>query len=85
MISTASIKEKIIREVEKIPKDKIAELYDVVHLFRMGVESKKKAPKDRRNEAVKFFGIWKGMSLEETSVLDDIQLRRKRTFRERIL
>jgi hypothetical protein len=81
----ASVKEKIIREVEKIPEEKIAELYNVVHLFRKGVESKKKAPKDRRSEAVKYFGIWKDMSPEENAVLDEILARRKRTYRERIL
>lgn len=81
----ASVKEKIIKEVEKIPKDKIDELYNVVHLFRVGVESKKKAAKDRRSEAVKYFGIWKSMSPEENAVLDEIQARRKRTYRERIL
>ena len=36
------------------------------------------------SEAVKFFGIWKGMSAEESAVLDEIQARRKRTS-ERIL
>lgn len=81
----ASVKEKIIKEVEKIPEEKIAELYNVVHLFRTGIENKKKAVKDRRSEAVKFFGIWKGMSAEESAVLEAIQARRKRTYRERIL
>ena len=81
----ASIKEKIIKEVEKIPKNKIAELYNVIHLFRIGVESKKMAVKDRCSEAVKFFGIWEGMSPEEAAVLDEIQSRRKRTYRERVL
>jgi len=81
----ASIKEKIIKEVEKIPKDKIAQLYDVIHLFRMKVESPQKPLKDKRIEAVKFFGIWKDMSPEENAVLDEILLRRKRTYRERIL
>jgi hypothetical protein len=81
----ASVKEKIIKEVEKIPEDKITELYNVVHLFRTGIESKKKAVKDQRSEAVKFFGIWKDMSSEESAVLDEIQARRKRTYRERIL
>jgi len=81
----ASIKEKIIKEVEKIPKNKIAQLYDVIHLFRKEVESPQKALKDRRIEAVKFFGIWKDMSPEENAVLDEILLRRKRTYRERIL
>ncbi|MFH1701967.1 MAG: hypothetical protein ABIB41_00875 [Nitrospirota bacterium] len=81
----ASIKNKIIKEVEKIPKNKIAELYDVVHLFRMKVENPQKAPKDRRCEVVKFFGIWKDMSPEESTVLDELQARRKKTYRERIL
>lgn len=80
----ASIKEKLINEVKKIPEDKIAELYNVVHLFRLEAETKK-AVKDRRKEAVKFFGIWKGMSSEESAVLDEIQSRRKRAYRERIL
>jgi hypothetical protein len=56
-----------------------------VSLFRKEVESKKKAAKDRRIEAVKFFGIWKDMSPEENAVLDEILARRKRTYRERIL
>jgi hypothetical protein len=81
----ASIKEKIIKEVEKIPKNKIAQLYDVIHLFRMEVESPQKALKGKRIEAVKFFGIWKDMSPEENAVLDEILSRRKRTYRERIL
>jgi hypothetical protein len=81
----AGIKEKIMKEVEKIPKNKIAKLYDVIHLFRIEVESLRKAPKDKRIEAVKFFGIWKDMSPEENAVLDEILSRRKRTYRERIL
>ena len=40
--------------------------------IKVGVESKKKAAKDRRSKAVKFFGIWKDMSPEENAVLDEI-------------
>ncbi len=74
----ASIKEKLINEVKKIPEDKIAELYNVVHLFRVGVESKKKPVKNRHCEAVKFFGIWKDISAQESAVLDEIQRRREK-------
>jgi hypothetical protein len=81
----ASFKEKIMKEVEKIPKNKIAQLYDVIHLFRMEVESPPKAPKDKGIEAIKFFGIWKDMSVEEDAVLEEIEARRKRTYRTRIL
>jgi len=79
------IKEKIIREVEKIPKDKITELYDVIHFFRIGIESRKKEVKDRRRAALKFFGIWGNMSPEEVSALDEIESRRQKTFRKRVL
>jgi hypothetical protein len=79
------IKEKIIREVERLPEDKISEIYDLIHLVRIGVESQKKIIKDKRQAALKFFGIWKNMSNKEKAVLDDIQARRQRTFRERIL
>lgn len=81
----AGIKEKIIEEVEKIPEDKIAEVYDFVHLFRIGIESQRRIIKDKRQVALKFFGIWKNMSDKEKAVLADIQLRRQRTFRERVL
>jgi hypothetical protein len=78
-------KDRIIMEVEKIPKDKFSELYEILHLFRIGAEKKGGATTDRQKAALKFFGIWKDMSSEEIVALDEIQLRRKKTFRERIL
>jgi predicted RNase H-like HicB family nuclease len=32
-----------------------------------------------------FFGIWKNMSSEENAVIEEIQARRKRTYRTRVL
>lgn len=81
----AGIKERIIKEVDKLPEDKIAEIYDFIHLFRMGIESQRKGVKDKRQAASKFFGIWKNMSAKENAVFDEIHARRQRTFRERIL
>ena len=81
----AGIKEKIIREVEKLPQDKIAEIYDFIHLYRIGIERQKKGVKDKRQAALKFFGIWRNLSNKERAALDDIKSRRQRTFRERIL
>jgi hypothetical protein len=51
----------------------------------VGVESKKKAVKDRHSKAANFFGIWKNMSSEENAVIEEIQARRKRTYRTRVL
>mgnify|MGYP001593702661 FL=1 len=81
----AGIKERIIKEVEKLPEDKIAEVYDFIHLFRIGIEGQRKAVKDKRQEALKLFGVWRNLSGKESAVLNEIQSRRQRTFRERIL
>jgi hypothetical protein len=51
----------------------------------VGVESKKKVAKDHRSKAANFFGVWKNMSSEENAVLEEIQARRKRTYRTRVL
>ncbi len=80
-----SIKEKIKMEVEKIPEDRIAELYNIIHSFRISIAGKRGETKGSHDTALEFFGIWKDMSPEEMRVLEEIQSRRKRTFRERIL
>ena len=79
------LRQKISEEIGHIPDDKIEELYDVIHFFRIGVESLRKGAKSSRRSALDFFGIWKDMSAEEKAVLDEIPLRRQKTFRERIL
>ena len=79
------LRQKINEEIGHIPDDKIEELYDVIHFFRVGVESLKKEAKSNRRSALDFFGIWKDMSLEERAVLDEIPLRRQKTLRERVL
>lgn len=73
----ADIKEKIIEEVEKIPVDKVSELYDIIHFFRIGIESQDELIEDKRKAILKFFGIWKDMSPEERAVLNEISLRRQ--------
>lgn len=80
-----AIKDEITMELEKIPQDKFAEIYDIIHFFRLGVENERNVVTDRRKGVLNFFGIWNDMSFEEMAVLDEIQSRRKRTFRERNL
>lgn len=49
-----AIKDKIMRELEKIPEDKFAEIYEVIHFFRIGVENERKAITDRRKGVLNF-------------------------------
>ncbi len=36
------IQEQIIEEIKQIPNDKLAEIYDVIHYFRLGLTQEKK-------------------------------------------
>ena len=38
--------QKIVQELQDIPEDKLAELYDLIHYFRLGL--KKKEPQEPR-------------------------------------
>jgi hypothetical protein len=36
--------EQIIEEIKQIPDDKLVEIYDLIHYFRLGVTQEKKSP-----------------------------------------
>jgi len=39
------LKEKIIQELQNLPKDKLSELYDIIHHFRLGLEQESHPPR----------------------------------------
>jgi len=40
------LSEEIIKELNLIPESKLAELYDIIHYFRIGIEQSEHIPKD---------------------------------------
>ena len=50
------LQEKIIKEIEQIPKAKLAELYDVIHHFRLELEKEHKG-----NPTMQLAGAWADM------------------------
>ena len=38
-------KEKIIQELQNIPEDKLSEIYDLIHHFRLGLEQEHHPPR----------------------------------------
>lgn len=80
-----NLKEKINMEIAKIPEDKISELYNIIHFYRIGIESENKKIKSKLSSAINYFGIWKDLSSEEIGVLEEIESRREKTFKERIM
>ncbi|MBM4054224.1 MAG: hypothetical protein FJ264_06030 [Planctomycetes bacterium] len=63
-----SYKEKILQEIEKIPEDKLANMYKIIHLLTDEIISDAK----KTGKRVSLRGIWKG-SLIDDSLFDDAQ------------
>ncbi len=67
----------IYKELERIPQDKRAELYDIIHYFRLGLETKEKM----ENPTMELAGSWSDMPDRVFDLmLEDITERRKKAF-----
>ncbi len=84
-MTNKGLRDKLIKEIEALPQDRIDEFYDIIHYFRLGLGIKEKVEKGTRKKAREFFGIWRDMPPEVNRILEEIQLRRERTLRERKL
>jgi hypothetical protein len=38
--------DKIIKELEEIPENKLNQIYEIVHYFRLGINSEKQTPRN---------------------------------------
>ena len=52
------IQEQIVEEIKQIPNDKLEEIYDLIHYFRLGVTQEKKS--QRINVKQRPIGLSKG-------------------------
>lgn len=68
----SNLKEKVKTKIEKIPEDRIAELYDVVHFFRIGIESQKKVVKNRQDAALNYIRNYKIVHRPSTKTVQRI-------------
>ena len=61
----SSYKKKILKEIEKIPDERIPRLYKVIHLLTTELISKTKKTGNRGS----LKGIWKGSKIDESLLL----------------
>ena len=52
------IKNKVLQEIDLIPEDKLADLYNFIHYFRLGLE---KSQLTNARPILAFAGCWKDM------------------------
>lgn len=58
----ASYKEKIMQEIEKIPEDKLASMYRIIHLLTGELT----AGTQKTSKKVSLKGIWKGSQIDDS-------------------
>ena len=70
-MESSDIRAEIIKEVNLIPEEKLTQLYNFIHYFRLGVENKietvicRTEDDDKRREKImQFAGSWNDMSDE---------------------
>lgn len=74
------IKDKLINEISLLPEDKLGEVYNFIHYFRLGTEKINK----NDNKILSFSGSWKEMEDDKfDDYLSDISERRNNAFSSR--
>ena len=78
-MTSAILRDKVIREINLIPQEKLSEVYNFIHYFRIGTEKEK--VKTTTSSLLSYAGTWKNMRDEVfDDFLSDIGNRRKRAF-----
>ncbi|MDM8542647.1 hypothetical protein QUF75_09885 [Desulfococcaceae bacterium HSG7] len=73
----AEIETKVMQEIKLVPKDRLQELYDFIHFFRLGLET----VVDDTEEIMRFAGCWQDMTRKEfENFSEEIAERRKQAF-----
>lgn len=79
-MDSLNLRSKVIAEINLIPEDKLSELYNFIHYFRLGAE----VTKGSLEETMKFAGCWDDMSDETFNNFDEeVKTRRQQAFLRR--
>lgn len=80
-MSSLLLKNKLQAEIDLIPEDKLVDVYNFIHYFRLGTE---KTTQSNKEKILSFAGCWKDM---DNQVFDDVftEIAQRRTdaFSER--
>jgi len=81
-MEASEIQDKVIEEIKLVPKERLPEIFNFIHFFRIGLKSVENAP----SEIMRFAGCWQDMTDEEFKELsDEIVTRRRQTFSRKTL
>lgn len=78
MSAAAILRERMIEEIHHIPDEKLTELYDVIHLFRIGLETinRRQQEKDVQHilDAIQgIYGLWSDKEFDIDEYIRDLR------------
>jgi hypothetical protein len=80
-MSNPKLRERIAEEIGRLPESRLAEVFNLLHFFRMGVESAQSA---NAGDVMQFAGAWQDMSQPDFDRFsEEIAARRRAAFDRR--
>ena len=74
---TSVLRNKVIEEINRVPEDKLKDIYEFIHFFNLRDETNKNTPED----IMQFAGCWQDMPDGDfKEFLSEITARRKNAF-----
>ena len=83
-MTTIELRERLLDEIQRIPDTRIAEVFDLIHFFRIGLAAV--PPRAETPEAMiaQFAGCWSEMPEQDfTAFQSELQSRRHTAFGQR--
>ena len=75
------IKRKVLQEIDLLPEDKLIDIYNFIHHFRLGVEKAESIP---TKSTVSFAGSWSDMPEDMFQEMSrEVEQRRQQAFSRR--
>jgi hypothetical protein len=75
------IKQKVLQEIDLLPEDKLIDIYNFIHHFRLGIETIRA---NSRQSTMAFAGCWADMPEDQfQAIQSDIEQRRHQAFARR--
>ena len=83
-IDLAPLKAKVIEEINLLPGEKLLDIYEFIHYFRVGLESSSPKVNNGTQQILALAGSWNDMPGETfTAFLEEIDQRRQQAFARR--
>lgn len=80
-MSVSMGREKLFEEINLIPEDRLDEIYEILHYFRLGLEAAKSS---KKSSVMQYAGSWQDMPAEVyAQFTQEIAARRQNAFARR--